>query len=83
LIRVKAANLIRASLTIRSVPEQEDEMRIVTLMAALALAALLMNATNASAQGYTTRYVSGSGAYAASSDAWMDRASRSYGGGGY
>ena len=53
-------------------------MRIVTLIAALTVAVLLIDA---SAQRYQTSYASGYGNYR--SDAWMDRASRSYGGGGY
>jgi hypothetical protein len=55
-------------------------MRFISLVAVLAIAAILTNPTGAGAQSYKSSYASGS---YSQSDAWMARASRSYGGGGY
>ena len=48
-------------------------MRFISLVAALAIAAILANATGAGAQSYKSSYASGS---YSQSDAWMARASR-------
>lgn len=58
-------------------------MRFIPLVAALAIAAVLTNSTGAGAQSYKSSYASGSYSGYSQSDAWMARASRSYGGGGY